>query len=429
MLSKDNHMPAALTRAYAAADRADWQTAARELLTIADPGAVIPQILALSLRALAEGDFKDADPLAQTLIKAGDAAVPSLLLLVRDNTATPEARWFGARILEECPPAPVISGLACYLEEIAASQDPEMTELVVRTLVQFGPVAIERLTTLLAQPPHRMSALIALSRIRHSQAIPALLSVVDDADLELRAMAIEALSSFHDQRVPPILVKNLTAAVAKIRCLAAQGLGLRPELESELGLVEKLTPLLTDAESTVAIAAAAALGRLHTAAAGTALFEQYRNSHCSPVLQSQIIQSLGWLHQPVVIDYLQKILSSLSVDSPEVILAIRAIAQQQDHPALVTPVLQAYLQQLPANSSIRLKQELAIACGNLGGTSLVNSLVQLLADDEAPVRWQASYCLQQGGEPIRLHLVKILQESALSEQCQAAIRDFLALGS
>jgi HEAT repeat protein len=387
MPSLDN-LAEILAPAYAAADQADWLGAADYLLTLTDPAEVAPQLLELSLRALSEGDFKDALPLTVTLVRAGDQAVPSLMALLRDRSATPEARWFSARILQDCPAPTVV-------------KDPDMTELVVRTLVQFGAGAIDSLTQLLTQPPHRLAALMALSRIRHSQIIPVLLTLVDDPDPAVRAIVLEALSSFHDRQIPPLLIQKLTDESPPVRRIAAQGLGLRPELDDELQLV------------------------LHLNAA-SALFERQAAADCPLALQIQIIQSLGWIDRPEAIDFLQKILKTLPPESEAAIVSVRAIAQQRSSPALAAQIFQDYLQHLPATGTLRLKQELAIACGNFGGTELVDSLIQLLADDEAPVRWQASYCLKQGGEPIRFYLVNLLKDTQLSANRQTAVRDCLS---
>jgi HEAT repeat protein len=425
MPSLDN-LAEILAPAYAAADQADWLGAADYLLTLTDPAEVAPQLLELSLRALSEGDFKDALPLTVTLVRAGDQAVPSLMALLRDRSATPEARWFSARILQDCPAPTVVKELASYLVEIEANPDPDMTELVVRTLVQFGAGAIDSLTQLLTQPPHRLAALMALSRIRHSQIIPVLLTLVDDPDPAVRAIVLEALSSFHDRQVPPLLIQKLTDESPLVRRIAAQGLGLRPELEDELQLVVHLTPLLIDSDPAVAIAAATSIGRTNSLNAASALFERQAAADCPLALQIQIIQSLGWIDRPEAIDFLQKILKTLPSESEAAIVSVRAIAQQRSSPALAAQIFQDYLQHLPANGTLRLKQELAIACGNFGGTELVNSLVQLLADCEAPVRWQASYCLKQGSEPIRLYLIHLLESVQLPADQQAAVRDCLS---
>jgi HEAT repeat protein len=320
----------------------------------------------------------------------------------------------------------VVKELASYLVEIEANPDPDMTELVVRTLVQFGAGAIDSLTQLLTQPPHRLAALMALSRIRHSQIIPVLLTLVDDPDPAVRAIVLEALSSFHDRQIPPLLIQKLTDESPPVRRIAAQGLGLRPELDDELQLVLHLKPLLTDSDPAVAIGAATSIGRTNNPNAASALFERQAAADCPLALQIQIIQSLGWIDRPEAIDFLQKILKTLPPESEAAIVSVRAIAQQRSSPALAAQIFQDYLQHLPATGTLRLKQELAIACGNFGGTELVDSLIQLLADDEAPVRWQASYCLKQGGEPIRFYLVNLLKDTQLSANRQTAVRDCLS---
>jgi HEAT repeat protein len=55
--------------------------------------------------------------------------------------------------------------------------------------------------------------------------VPALLQVVDDANPQVRTYAIEALGSFHDPRIPPLLLNALQDTHATVRKEALAALG------------------------------------------------------------------------------------------------------------------------------------------------------------------------------------------------------------
>ena len=74
---------------------------------------------------------------------------------------------------------------------------------------------------LLAEPKYRKLAARSLAYIRRSQTLPALLNLAEDSDFEIRAIALKAIGSFRDRRVPPVLINALQDPVASVRKEAA----------------------------------------------------------------------------------------------------------------------------------------------------------------------------------------------------------------
>jgi HEAT repeat protein len=146
----------------------------------------------------------------------------------------------------------------------------------------------------------------------------------------------------------------------------------------------------------------------------------------------QILRSLGWLNrsrsvgsaESAAIDGLEKVLATRPLE-PAAIEAIRALGQQQAHPDRASTVLMEHYARVPAVLGVRSKQEIATALGNLQSSKLVEHFVQLLGDPDAPVRWQAIYCLQQGGVEVRSRLQELAVESNYSPELQASLDECL----
>jgi HEAT repeat protein len=415
----------ALRSAFAAAEVSDWSQVRHCLADLAEADRPTADLLALSLLALEDDDLASARSIAGLL--NFELAVPDLLALLNEADTNPEQQWFCLQLLGECPPALAVAELASYLE---TAPDAEMVERSVQALVKFGAEAIDQLKILLTIPAHKMSAISALASIRHSQTIEPLLAVAMDPDPVARLIAVEALSSFHDQRIPPLLLERLTDPHGPIRQAAVVGLGMRSDLAISMGLVAHLEPLLRDPELPVAIAAATALGRMDrddAVAALTSFQPEWPGE-----LGLQILRSLGWLNrsrsvgsaESAVIDGLEKVLATRPLE-PAAIEAIRALGQQQAHPDRASTVLMDHYARIPAVLGVRSKQEIATALGNLQSSKLVEHLVQLLGDPDAPVRWQAIYCLQQGGLAVRSRLQELAMDSNHSPELQASLEECL----
>jgi HEAT repeat protein len=409
MPSEDNLTMSNFASVQAAAAQQDWSVVSSYLTTVAlssAPPAEQSQILDLALQVLAAGDFQDGWQIAKILPSLGPRAIAPLLAMLQDESIDPEVQWLVGKILSEFRSPAVATALAQYLLH---QPDSTLAEIALYALMQMGQVAIDQLTILLST--NKLAAVAALAQIRHSQTIAPLLTVVDDPAAQIRYLAIEALSSFHDPQVPPLLIHKLTDSAAVVRQAAVTGLGLRPELSTVLQSVIRLQPLLLDVDEGVGLATAIALGRLGDESAAPALFTCYQQATCSTLLRRQIVRSLGWIDQPVALHYLQTILNSDQLAIvPEV---LRALGQSRQSGTV--QILTDYLRVLPAHCPPQIKQEIALSLGNFSKTAAVEGIINLLADPHEQVRWHAIYCLEQCDRDIVEHQLHRLQLSATTD--------------
>jgi HEAT repeat protein len=400
-----------LTLAYLAADRGDWEEVSNYLLAI-DPALHEPEIIDLSLRVLTQGDFQDSWQVAKVLPKLGDAVIQPLLAILQNADLEPAAYWFAGRILGGSTSPTVVEAM---IDRLSQNPPPEIATILLQVLTDMGKPAIQRLTELLEVRTWRLAAVTALAQIRHSQTIEPLLQVVTDPDPLVRMLAIEALSSFHDARIPPLLITALTDLASTVRRVAVIGLGMRPELAVDLQLVDRMQPLLLDLNLEVCMATAAALGRLGNDDAAHALWHCYQQNTCPVDLGRQIGRALGSIDRELTVGYLQQILWSADLETA--LVAVRALDRLQDQKSLVAKVLGDYLQKTPANNAARIRQEIAAVLGNMPNSLAVKNIVLLLADPDERVRWQAVYCLKQRGSEV----LELLEQLAKSTDTPAVL--------
>jgi HEAT repeat protein len=380
------------------------------------------QILELALPVLRSEDFQDGWAVTKILPALGDIAIEPLLKMLQDDEIEPEVQWLVGKVLGEFRSPLVVTGLAeCLLQN---SDSSELAEIALRALIQMGDLAIDQLTALLKT--NKLAAVTALAQIRHSLTIPPLLTVADDPDPHIRYLAIEALSSFHNAQVPPLLIHKLTDVTAEVRRAAVTGLGLRTDLQAELQLVKKIQPLLLDLNLRVCIATAIALGRFGGELSAQALFDGYQQSTCLEPLQKQIIRCLGWIDQPLALQYLENILTTAPLTLiPEV---IRTLGQRRDWHTV--KILTEYLRILPSDYPAPIQQEIACSLGNFPKMVAVEEIIKLLADQSEVVRFHAAYCLRQFDRTVISEKLQQLQLSANSDPLLLAkIKQFLSTGA
>src|SRR4028118_979837 len=221
----------------------------------------LEQVLNWALDVLDAGDFQERWEVAKVIPKLGEIAIAPLIEILEDDEADLEMRWFTARILGEFNAPTAITALVDLLK---TAEDEDLAEMAATALSNLGNSAIDALSDLLSDPESRLLATRSLAQIRRPEIIAPLLSVLRDSEVVVRSTAIEALSSFHDSRIPPVLLEALNDPAAVVRKEAAIGLGLRSDLREELDLLNRLKPLLYDFNPDVCQQAAIALGRLGT---------------------------------------------------------------------------------------------------------------------------------------------------------------------
>ncbi|MBE9120911.1 HEAT repeat domain-containing protein [Tychonema sp. LEGE 07199] len=434
-----------LEQAQAAADRQNWPIVVECLQQVTanrsqpQEKIFLEQAVSLAIQALEWGDFQDRWEIAKVLPNLGNGAIAPLIAAIEDEDADTEPRWFAARILGKFERPEVIAALV----KLVKNSDEELSQIAAQTLANFGPTAIESLATLLQQEDSRQFATAALAQIRRPEAIAPLLSVVKDSRIAVRLAAIEALSSFHDSRIPPVLVEALKDVATSVRKEAVRALGVRAYLDAELDLVNLLKPLLWDIRFEVSQQAAIAIGRLKTDAAAYSLFEFLRNPATPLELQIETVRALGWSETAVALEYLQTALIGRSVfnaqpseftnsdrvlnasDSlqihninPAVCQEIAAVLGRGSKPELKIKAAEIAIGLLegnyPAVQPAQIKQSLALALGQLGDIRALNALIQLLGDGDNSVRLHGAAALKRlGAAEVRQHLESLVKQDNL----------------
>ncbi len=352
----------------------------------------LEQVLNLALDVLNAGDFQERWEVAKMFPKLGAIAIAPLIEILEDEDAELELRWFTGRILGEFNHPSVITTL---VDLLTSSEDEDLAVMAAAVLSSFGESAIEALTGLLADPDSRLLATRSLSQIRRPEIIAPLLGVVRDPQVAIRATAIEALTSFHDPRIPPVLLDALNDHVAAVRKEAVIGLGLRSDLREELDLLNRLKPLLYDFNLEICQQAAIALGRLRTDDAAEALFDVLQSPATPVSLTYDLIRALAWVGTTKSVDYLQQALIGAAVEST---LEIVRVLGRLEEPVLKTKAAQILIDFLnsehPAAREATVKQAIAQAWGQLGEISAIDALVGLLADPADSVRLHAIAALK-----------------------------------
>jgi HEAT repeat protein len=339
-------------------------------------------VLEIAFQVLIQGDFDQQWEIAKIIPKLGNIAIQPLLALLNDIDIDLEDRWVVARILGEFDQPQVVTALIKLIQQ---QEDLELTEIATSALTKIGLPAISALTDLFATPD-RQIAIVILAQIRHSSTIEPLIQVIDDPDPQLRSLVVEALGSFHDARIPPLLITKLTDVAATVRKAAVIALSLRSDLAAELDLSQQLRPLLFDLNLAVCQAAALGLARLPDQANIKALAAVLLSPQTPTELQSSVILALGWIGTIPAIDSLILALPNLAPSLvPEIVIAIGKTEQEQIY---ASQVLVNHLQRLDPSAAI-IKQEIATALGNLGNQDVVPDLVQLLADPDDRVKLYA----------------------------------------
>jgi HEAT repeat protein len=382
-----------LDRAISAAEQGMWSIVIDCLQNMPlDRLAGNDRVLDLALQVVSKGDLEEQWEVAKIVPKLGEIAIQPLLELVNDPNLDLEDRWCCARILGQFDRPQVITAL---IEIIRLNEDAELSAIATSALTKIGTLAIAALTELL-DTPERSIAVTILAQIRHSQTIEPLLQIVDDPNPQIRTLSVEALGSFHDRRIPPILLTKLTDVAASVRKAAAIALSLRGDLAAELELSQQLRPLLSDIDLAVCQATALGLSRLPDPEVVTILTEVLVSLRTPDELKSPVILALSWIGTRAAIDSLMLALEGTSTDlAAEIAIGIGKIENERVY---ASHKLVAYLY-LHDNFIERhpaiVRQEIAAALGNLGNIDTVPDLLRLAADPDDRVKFYAMSALSK----------------------------------
>ncbi len=345
----------------------------------------------LALKMLIEADFQHRWEIVKLLPLFGDEIIEPLCNLALDETIEVEVRWFICKVLGKFSHQRVVLTLVKLLQQTTSS---ELITIAEKTLIEIGDRAVDALIDLLSQPQHRVLAVRALSYIRTSQTIAPLLEVSTADDPELRTIAIAALSSFHDARIPPVLIAALQDRASSVRREAAIALGFRADLCQELDLITQLQPLLYDLDLEVCRQTAISLGRMKQIEAATALFDVLQADTTPYGLKSDLIKALAWSENASAIGYLQQGLNNASeLIVREIITVLGRITTPELKPP-ATKVLTDFWQNNRQCSSA-IKQTLATSLGQLRCNCARQILEEITQDSDRKVKLHALSALRK----------------------------------
>ncbi|MEM8830176.1 MAG: HEAT repeat domain-containing protein [Cyanobacteria bacterium P01_G01_bin.19] len=347
----------------------------------------------IALKMLIEADFQHKWSIVKLFPLLGEDIIPNLSSLVKDDKTEADVRWFICQILGNFNCVAVIITL---VELIDSADDRELVAIAGKTLTKIGDGAVDALENLLAKPQHRVLAVQSLYYIRTAKTIEPLLKVAIAPEPELRAIAIQALGSFHDSRIPPVLIKALEDQASNVRKEAATALGFRPDLREELGLIDCLRPLLHDFNLEVCCQSAIALCRMKHETAAIAMFEVLQAETTPISLKLDLIKALSWSEISPAIEYLGKALvESTGVVTQEIITVLGRTAIDELK-LLAAEVLVDFWQS--QNQRLELaqhRQALASSLGELRCGCGRETLEQLALDSDSKVKLYAASALRK----------------------------------
>lgn len=427
-----------LNHAQAAADSGKWSIAINSLQNLS-----ISQIennelvLDIALQILTQADFEQQWDIAKIIPKLGVIAIQPLLDILNDTDIDLEDRWVVARILGDFDQPQIVTAL---IKLIQIHEDPELTAIAIGALTKIGIPAIAALTNLL-DTSDRHIAVATLAQIRHSQTIEPLIQVIDDPDPQIRSQSVEALGSFHDPRIPLLLLAKLTDVAANVRKAAVIALCLRSDLAAELNLIQHLYPLLFDLNLAVCQSTALGLARLTNGATPSidnalptedqtvveVLTNVLRSAQTPDELKSSIILALGWIGTRQAIDRLMAAIPITDPKlAPEIIIAIGKTPQERIYASQVLiDYLHSVNHRLRIHPSI-VKQEIATALGNLGNSQIVTDLIPLLGDLDDRVKLHTMTAISKLSPTVPLEILQLSHQLDLSSPLQIGIQMYLA---
>ena len=345
----------------------------------------------LASSMLLQADFQHKWEIAKVLPLFGERIIEPLGILALDPAQEAEVRWFACKILGNFDRQSVVLILVQLLQE---STDSELIAIAGKTLIEIGDRAVDALTELMSQPEYTLLAVQSLSYIRTAATIAPLLDVATDRDAELRAIAINALGSFRDSRISPVLLSALEDKASKVRKEAAIALGFRADLCSEINLVEHLQPLLYDLNLEVCRQAAVSLGRMGRDEANMALFDVLQAETTPASFKPDLIKALGWSRLASGISYLERSLtgaSELVMQEIIIVLGRTSIPELKPQASLVLTEFWQRQPQLSAN----IEQTLATSLGQLGRSSAKGVLDRLAQNSDRKVQLHAKSALKK----------------------------------
>ncbi|MGJ3244700.1 MAG: HEAT repeat domain-containing protein [Elainellaceae cyanobacterium] len=417
------------------------ETLASERPSATHQDAEIETLLMSSIQALELGDFQSRWDIAKVMSNFGSAAIAPLLELLENNDDDWELTWFIARILGESQHPDAIAALINLLK---TSTNEDLIAVTGAALANIGKPAVDRIVELVNDTSTRLPAVRALAQIQHPQVPQTMLTVVEDDNPLIRAIAISTLSHIHESYVPPVLVRALRDVAAEVRQAAVVGLGLQAHDLNEAAIISWLSPLLWDININVRRQAAISLGRVGTPAAVAALADGLRSPYTPLTVSIEIVGVLGWIGTPSALSQLVEHLelNSTETASPpesnmrensdyrtvcnEIFTVLGRVEPEASKPSASQILIDALVTHHPAAQSPHTRQAIALSLGYLGQPHAIDTLIHLLADIDAGVRLHAIAALKHiDADQVLPHLRHLSTDTTLDSALQAGIANAL----
>jgi HEAT repeat protein len=385
-------------------------------------------VLNLAIQVLENSDFATRWDLAKLFPLLGKRAIAPLLEIIENEDLDTEYRWFVARILAGFPASSVIPTLAQVLQQ---TTDEELRAIASQSLASFGSDAINTLSDLLTNSETRLLATQALSEINSQLTIAPLLTVIHDADPQVRQRAIASLINYPDPRIPPILIEAVNDLSSLVRKEAITGISLYiQQLSVNTDLISLLKPLLSDINLDVCCQTIICLGKIATPEAMQLLYELLLKLNTPAELKLEIIRTFGRIPNKAALDYLEDALYVYTdPDNTSDHLLLKEIINSfgQVHlpnlQAIATNILLRFVQSdHPALLQSEIRQSLVLAWGYLGDVKTIDYLILFLADENARVRLHCLAALKKlDGDLAYEKLTTLAQEPDLMPELQNGI--------
>lgn len=399
--------------------------------------------IAQAIAELTEKDFHQrwdkAKRLSRRFSEWGDRAIPVLIYHLKDqsvnNAGDPEIQWFLVRILSQFDHPEVVEAIAHLL---TTTPHDEIRTAASKALTAIGGSAVTMLTALLSintPDEQRLLATRTLAHIRRGSTVAPLLSVATDANAQIREIATEALGSFHDPRVTPVLLAALNDQPS-ICIEAIRALSRRRDLLTEVGLVDALKTCLYRSEVPVAKEAATALGRLGGEGAAIALGKLLTAPVATPVKISGV-RALGWIDH---IAATQALTTAFNCDVPLMMPTVqqemaKALGQTQTA-ALKTQAAQPLIEWIAhcatqnesvgKNDFFLMKQAVISALSRLGDVSALDALLPMLIDLDVRIRLHALNAMRQINPDLAQRKIdSYIDDPSLSSALKYQIREIV----
>ncbi|MGL5806898.1 MAG: HEAT repeat domain-containing protein [Xenococcaceae cyanobacterium] len=361
--------------------------------------AELEQAIDLAWQVLLLGNFQHRWQVTNFLSKSiqaclkQDERIARAIAILENEEIEVELRWFVGRILGEFDDSAAVIALINLMQ---STEEEELAKMASEALSNIGIAAIESLSKLLEDEHSRLLATRSLASIRKLETIEPLLAVSKDTSPEIRAIAIEALSTFNNSRIDTLLIEALTDTAAMVRKEAVIALGIRKELSDCLNLTEKIQPLLYDLNLEVCRHAAIALGRIGSESALSALFEVLKSPLTPIELQIDSVRALSWSESNKTLDYLQEILNFSSGIVSQEIVTVLGRGVPLNLKGKATQILVDYLHSKQATTAFpEVKKALAMSLGELKENDAIVCLKELAEDKETTVRLHAIAALKK----------------------------------